>query len=326
MERYLAVVGAGPVGSIAAAKLTSVGQKVIIVDTSAARCEQIRQHGLCVKGKQTLTVKPEAVLSSLRELKGRPLHTLILCTKTWSLKSVLPLLAEVLDPATLIINFQNGIGPEEEIARFFPRENLARAIVSYAGDVGPDGAVTMHWFTPPNYFGPLETVHLAEFELLARQLTDAGLTTQVLGCHEIKARVFYKTILNSALNALCANAGITMRQAMTFPHTRNLTRLLLSEGLSVAAAVGYNYGENAMDECIAYLEGGGDHLPSMWTDLQHGSRTEIEYINGQIARTGLMFKSVDVAVNLFFTAMIITQEIKSGARQPDDIPEYLKHF
>jgi ketopantoate reductase len=138
--------------------------------------------------------------------------------------------------------------------------------------------------------------------------------------------VFFKTILNSALNALCAASGITMRQAMTYRHTRNMARTLIQEGLSVASAVGYTYGENAMEVCMKYLDEGGDHLPSMWTDLQRGTRTEIEYINGKIVKIATMFKNIDVDANIFFTSAIVTQEIKTGVRAPDEIPDYLTHF
>jgi ketopantoate reductase len=80
-----------------------------------------------------------------------------------------------------------------------------------------------------------------------------------------------------------------------------------------------------MEACLRYLNAGGDHLPSMWVDLERGMRTEIEYINGRIVQIGAMFKNVDVDVNIFFTSMIVTQEIKSGVRTADDIPEYLAH-
>ena len=133
-------------------------------------------------------------------------------------------------------------------------------------------------------------------------------------------------MINSALNALCASNGITMRQAMTYPHTRNLARMLIREGLTVATAVGYTYGENAMEVCMKYLDEGGDHLPSMWTDLKNGTRTEIEYINGKIVKLATMFKDMDVDANIFFTSAIVTQEIKTGVRAPDDVPTYLTHF
>jgi len=255
------------------------------------------------------------------------LEALFICTKTWALKHVLPELAGVLSPETTVISFQNGIGLEDEVAEFFPADRVARGIVNYAGGIDLDtGRVTQQWFNPPNYLGPVGDGMTPQLERLAQTLSRSHLTTQAIAAHDTKKKVFFKTILNSALNALCASSGITMRQAMSYCHTRNLAKMLIREGLSVAASVGYNYGENAKAICMKYLDEGGDHLPSMWNDLQAGRRTEIEYINGKIVKIGMMFKNVDVDANMFFTSMIITHEIKSGARDPDDVPEYLKHY
>ena len=136
--------------------------------------------------------------------------------------------------------------------------------------------------------------------------------------------VFFKTILNSALNALCASCGITMRQAMTFAHTRALARELIREGLSVGSALGYFYGEQAEEDCLRYLDEGNEHLPSMWYDLQreepHRDRVHQRQRSSEL---GLMFKNVDVSVNRLLTSLIVTHEIRRGARQPEDVPDYL---
>jgi 2-dehydropantoate 2-reductase len=139
----------------------------------------------------------------------------------------------------------------------------------------------------------------------------------------MKKAAFFKTVLNSALNALCAAHGLTMERAMHLKHTRSTARVLLREGLTVAGLVGYNYGEDALDRCMDYLEGGGNHHPSMWFDLKNRRPTEIEYINGKIVKIGRMFQGVDVGHNAFFTSAIVTQEIRNGTRDDEDIPEYL---
>ncbi len=323
-DKPIAVIGAGPVGSILAAHLTRAGRTVCVVESGPERFGQIQAHGLSVTGTTEVAPQFPTFLPSIGDLAGRNLGAVFICTKTWALKSLLPGLATALDQNALILDFQNGIGPEEEVAQVFPRNRVSRGVVNFAGRVEPDdGQVTMHWFTPPNYVAPLDVNASPMVKQMADLLTSTGLTTETVSCKALKKKAFYKTILNSALNALCANVGITMRQAMTMRHTRSLASLLIREGLSVAAAVGYYYGENSLDEALKYLDRGGDHLPSMWFDLQRGLPTEIEYINGKIAQIGMMFKNVDVDVNLFFTSMIITQEIKSGVRAPDQIPPYL---
>ncbi len=323
-NRPVAVIGGGPVGSIVAAHLASVGREVLLVECGGHRYEQIKSLGIAVSGATEVPRQMPVMLNSIAELSRVKLAALFICTKTWALKSLLPRLAAVLDPNTPIISFQNGIGPEDEVAEFFPRDNVCRCVVNFAGGMSEDGAsVVMHWFNAPNYIAAIDGDGCGRISGVIESLTRSGLGTHVVTGPEIKRQVFYKTILNSALNALCASTGITMRQAMGMRHTRNLANLLIREGLSVAAAVGYYYGENSMAACTKYLGSGGDHLPSMWTDLQSGLPTEIEYMNGKIVQIGMMFKNVDVDVNVFFTSMIITQEIRAGVRKAEDIPDYL---
>ena len=63
----------------------------------------------------------------------------------------------------------------------------------------------------------------------------------------------------------------------------------------------------------------------MWTDLKLKLPTEIEFINGAIVRTAMQFKDLDVDLNKFFVSMIVTEEIKNGSRDPEEIPEYLTY-
>ena len=57
-------------------------------------------------------------------------------------------------------------------------------------------------------------------------LTKAGLETIQVSDHEIKKAAFFKTILNSALNALSATTWLTMAEAMSMNQTRLLAREL----------------------------------------------------------------------------------------------------
>lgn len=324
MDGKIGIIGAGPVGSILAAYLSDFGQDVVLVEEAPARYEHIKQNGLKIAHIANITARPAILLPSLADLSNYSMLALFVCTKTWALKKLLPELSKVVKPDTLVISFQNGIGPEDEFAKYIPAKQVVRGVVNFAGGISRDtGVVNMEWFTPPNILGPLTDDRISYLQAVCDIMNHTGLTTEVVNSYTIKKKAFFKTILNSALNAMCANSGVTMSQAMSYRHTRHLATILIREGLSVAAAVGYNYGEDAIETCMKYLDKGGDHLPSMWHDLQAQNCTEIEYINGKIAKIGLMFKNIDVDVNLFFTSMIITEEIKSGKRSPDDIPDYL---
>jgi 2-dehydropantoate 2-reductase len=209
------------------------------------------------------------------------------------------------------------------VGEFIDKERVTRGVINFAGNVHEDGFANMNWFHPPNLIGPATERETTWSPLLEQILNGAGLTTVRVTHRDMKRQAFFKTILNAALNALCAAHGLTMAQAMRLKHTRRWARILMREGLTVAGLIGYNYGEDTLDRCMAYLDGGGEHYPSMWFDLRSKRPTEIEYINGKIVKIGRMFNDVDVRLNAFFTSAIITQEILAGNRAEDDIPDYL---
>jgi 2-dehydropantoate 2-reductase len=324
-QQVIGIIGMGPVGSILGAYLVRGGFKVYGVDVVPERADQVNHDGIVIRGAVQLHERPEKCFTDLGELSEvDELSAVFICTKAWAVESLMKRFVEIEWPETMRITaFMNGIGPEDIIARYVPGNRVCRGVVNYAGNQSKDGWTTMNWFHPPNLLGPATDRITVWSQQMGAILTEVDLTTVAVGHHEMKKAAFFKAILNSALNALCAAHGLTMDEAMRLKHTRRTARALLREGLIVAALVGYNYGEDALDQCLTYLEAGGGHYPSMWFDLRNRRPTEIEFINGKIVKIGRMFKTVDVDLNQYFTSAIITQEIKNGTRDEDDIPEYL---
>ena len=58
--------------------------------------------------------------------------------------------------------------------------------------------------------------------------------------------------------------------------TRWLCEQILAESIQVAARLGFTYGENFFQNCVAYLSKAGHHKPSTSLDLEAGN--PIEYI------------------------------------------------
>ncbi len=327
-QHRVGIIGFGPVGSILGAYLARSGVTVYGAELAEKRAEQINRNGLLIRGFAQLEEKPEHCFSTIEELSEiEDLSMVFVCIKTWALPSFIESFTALEWPESMrVVATMNGIGPEDVIGEHYPKERVCRGVINFAGNQSEDGVTTMNWFHPPNLFGPATERPPKRMNEIADLLTPAGLTSLSVDHHEMKKAAFYKTILNSALNALCAAHGLTMARAMHLKHTRRTARVLLREGLTIAGLVGYNYGEDALDTCMEYLQAGGDHYPSMWFDIKERRPTEIEYINGKIVKIGSMFRSVDVSHNLYFTSAIVTQEIKNGTRDDDDIPEYLIEY
>jgi ketopantoate reductase len=114
-----------------------------------------------------------------------------------------------------------------------------------------------------------------------------------------------------------------MKEAMTCNIIRGYAGELVREGLEVAVRLGYDYGENCWDDCMKYLDKGGDHYPSMWWDLQDKRPTEIGFLNGKILEIGRQFDDLDLKINRIFVSLVVSREIKNGSRNAEDVPHYL---
>ena len=87
--------------------------------------------------------------------------------------------------------------------------------------------------------------------------------------------------------------------------------------------LGYDYGEGIFEKCMAYLDKGGPHHPSMTVDMRNNRPTEIDFINGRILEVGVGFEDIELEVNRVMVSLIMTMEVMNGTRKPEDIPDYV---
>ena len=100
-----------------------------------------------------------------------------------------------------------------------------------------------------------------------------------------------------------------MKEAMEFGPARSLAVKILDEGLEVAEADGYDFGDEALAEFTSYLEKGGAHKPSMLIDVENKRPTEVDFMSGAITRYGEEY-GISTPVNSTFTGLLKALENK----------------
>lgn len=322
------IIGAGAIGSVLATFISHAGLPTIVVQ-SGPRFEIIQHHGLRITGFADLFVPHPRVVQSLDDLSQDERHSVdiwIICTKAWSLSRLIAPLATAIRPDSVVVSTQNGIGAGQMLADAFTPERVACAIMNFVGDIDSNNngnCIRTAWFREPNYVGMWRDTNTEPASTFAHILSNAGMPTQFVDAQQLQYKIIHKTILNVGLNALCATLDITMKQAMDMPHTRALAKTLMEEAFQIALAMGYDYGQHALDNAMNYLARGGSHSPSMTTDLKRQTKTEIEFINGKIVELAQKLTSIPTPANHFITCMIITREIQNGTRLHHQIPAYL---
>jgi 2-dehydropantoate 2-reductase len=315
-------VGIGAVGTILATCLKEAGAEIIACDIPE-RIAQLKEHGLRVQWGDKLLEHAAETLDSIGSLADVNPDCIFVATKGCILPKIMPEVAKAAGDNCLVMSVQNGIGTEDEIAKYVNPANVGRMVVNYAGGFKEDGLVNVNWFNPPNFFGLHSKEEDSRLEKIVDLLNSVGLTSQLVNTLAIKKRAFLKTILNSALMPICAVMNLTMKEAMEGKATRRLASDLLMEGFLVASKLGYEYGDDIHEKCMGYLDKGGDHHPSMSVDLCHERPTEIEFINGKILEAGRTFEGLDLEVNRIMVSLLMTEEVRNGTRKPDEYPEYL---
>jgi len=315
-------VGLGVVGTIFATHLAEAGAEIIVTDLPH-RVTQIENHGLRMKWGDKLTTHMVKTVPTIADLIDEDPDVIFVATKTYSLGSIMPEIAKAAERGCLVISVQNGIGPEDVIAEYIRPENIARMVVNYAGASDASWVTTINWFNPPNYIGPFTERDDPRVTRLVEMITEKGLTTEQVSPNEVKKKAFLKTVLNAALMPVCGVLGLTMREAMTCKIIRGYAGDLVREGLELGRKLGFHYGDTSWDDCMDYLDKGGDHYPSMWWDLEDKRPTEIEFLNGKIVEMSREFDDLDMNINRIFVSLVMSREIKNGTRRVDEIPDYL---
>lgn len=316
----IAITGAGVIGGILGACLLDKGEDVLIVEVSEKRAADLKSRGIrvqdpknCIKGD--FAVKAPKIATSLDALEGFSPDVVFVCVKTSAIEAVMPAIERVYRKGAAVVSFQNGLDTEEVMAELLgDRTRVMRVVVNFAGKLTEDGASAVGFFTKPNYIGILDANAQGRAQEIAALLTSCGLDTKFTD--KLDRQVWEKVILNSSLSPVCALTGLTMKDALDHKHLNGVIAGVIREGISVGTACGVAFEDGFFEHCMGYLEKGGRHKPSMLVDVEAGRKTEIDFLNGMIAKRGSQ-KSIPTPHNQTITALIkgVEQNLQEGRKQ-----------
>jgi 2-dehydropantoate 2-reductase len=278
----VAVIGCGAVGSLFAANLALLDDvEVWAYDLNKEHIHAIKKNGLQLVGANEVLGKPHAT-SDPAELP--PCDLGIVATKAMHAGAALASVAHAFSDGA-VASVMNGVGNEETLAEHVPR--VIRGTTFPAGKLlGPGlvqwdvkGDTTLSPFEP-------QPATVEEVERLADACTRAGMPTVAVA--DARPAQWRKVIFNAATNPVGALTGLTHGQVCERPDLRTLVSQLVDEGKAVAAAQGIELDadpEELIDHA-AKPEVAYGHKASMLQDVEARRATEIDYLNGGIARFG----------------------------------------
>ena len=280
----ICILGAGALGSSIGAVLTESGLDVHLVDTWKEHVTVMAEKGLRLKELDTDRVIKVRATDDVRTLGSVDL--MILLVKSYSTEQAIRDAVPVIGKDTIVLSLQNGLGNEQIIARVVGKEHVLGGITYAGGVLLAPGHVLAGRKGKLTYIGELDGRKTARVEEISRLLSSAGVQTEV--AEDIHARIWNKLLVNIAVSPLSAITGLSHGAMASVQEVVSCAEAAVAEAIAVAKASGVELATE--DPCRIWkmaTEGlPADHKSSMLQDIEKGSRTEIDFINGAVVQWG----------------------------------------
>ncbi|MSP11389.1 MAG: hypothetical protein EXR62_00385 [Chloroflexi bacterium] len=317
MKPTFLIIGAGAVGSWVGGTLAMADFPVVLVNRHPRYVEQVNTRGLTMQqGAHTWQVSQIRAYTSLAEAFSTNDTIACACLTVKSFDTALAAVELIRNAPVLplVWSLQNGIGNEEILADHLGPQHVIAGTFTLPVEMPQPGVIRAPNKSSKvgiaNFSSPLmEHPSAAQDQMpgswLYRLLTQSQVKT--IFYRDYRAMKWSKLLLNMMGNASAAILGWKPQQVYADPQTFRVEYLALREALAVMYRQGIptvnvlGYPVSSLAWALQHLpsslvrpillkligNGRGGKPPSLALDaLQQRPRSEVEYLNGAVARFG----------------------------------------
>ena len=285
-DTKVAVLGAGAMGCLFGGLMAEKGLDVVLIDVWKDHVDAINKNGLKMDGHggdRFIKIKATTNPSTLK-----PVDAIIIMCKATALKTALTNAKNIIGDQTMLMSFQNGIGHEAIMQEIAGKDKVLGGTTTQASNIVGPGHIKNHG-SLPSWIGEYEGGMSDRVSDLAETFTAHNLET--IAVTDIKKRKWMKLFALTAIGPLSSvfdlhhtDLYITNKNQKV---SRNLGKQIILETRAVAKADGVDVTE---DECLEMfnkiVDSKQTNKSSMCFDILNKRKTEIEFINGAVAKIG----------------------------------------
>lgn len=329
MDKYIAVLGTGAIGSCVAADLSRAEQPVIAVDQWPAHVEAMKANGIrMITAAEDVSTPVRAFhlceLSSLGLLFDIVLLTAKSNDTVWMTHFIKP----YLKPDGVLLSLQNSLN-DEWIAPIIGPERDIASVIELSAEIFQPGIVKRNTDVSRTWFalGELDGRITPRVEEIAQILAAAG-KTETTG--NIQGAKWSKLTVNCMTQAAIGILGIYEWEATHIPELFDLCIRLGRECVQVGTTLGYTlapvFGLTAdsfmgtSDETLKQIlktlisHIGKTARNSMLQDHLKGRKSEVDFLNGLVVQKG---QQAGVPTPLNEAMVSLTRQIEQGVLKPE---------
>jgi len=292
--------------------LARAGHPVTLIGR-APHVQAIASHGLQLHragGIEAIRVGATTELDAVRDA-----DLVLFSVKSTDTESVARQIAPLLKRDALVVSLQNGVDNAAAIARQI-RQDVVPAVV-YLATAMPEPGVVKHFGRGDLVIGPLDTAaaqggaYQRRLQAVAALFDAAGVPVRV--SHDVMVELWRKLMVNCAYNAISALAQLPYGRMAALPEIVDLQRAVVREVVDVAQAEGQHLPlDAALEAMYEIAQSMPAQLSSTAQDIARGKPTEIDHLNGYVARRGALL-GLPTPVNTTLHALIKLLEVARSA-------------
>lgn len=266
-----AIIGTGAIGGYYGGKLANAGFDVHFLLHSDY--DYVRQHGIQVNScNGDFHLDAPNIYNNVEEMPK--VDVVIVALKSTNNHLLRQLLAPLLNPGTLVLMIQNGIGIEPDVEKLFPDVWLAAGLAFICSNKTKPGIVDHLFYgniNIGNYSAPKPVI-----DTLIADFDKAGV--KAFDVDYLEAR-WKKAVWNMPFNGMSVVLNALTDQLLADASTRTLIKAQMMEVVMAANALGVeNIDEAFADKMIANTDAMVPYSPSMKLDHDYHRPMEVYYL------------------------------------------------
>jgi 2-dehydropantoate 2-reductase len=299
--RSTVVVGAGAVGSFFGAMLARAGNAVTLIGR-APHVQAIQARGLRLQmagREETVHVAASTALEAVRSA-----DLVLFCVKSTDTDAVARQIAPLLGEHALVLSLQNGVDNAAAMARHV-RQDVMPAVV-YVATAMPEPGVVVHHGRgdlviglPGGAGGPVaapvpqmpqtqqapEVLQQQRLQAVVDLFAAAGVPVRISA--DVMNELWTKLMVNCAYNAISALTQLPYGRIAALPAIVDVQQAVVREVVAVAQAAGQRLRLDTALEAMSHIARAMPwQLSSTAQDMARGKPSEIDHLNGYVARRG----------------------------------------
>ncbi len=291
------VVGPGAMGCLFAANLERAGLAVQLLDHRPDRAAEIDRRGIRVEAEGGgYEVRVPATVGPL---ESEPAFVLV-CVKSPQTAEAGRTVKGLLGSSPTVLTLQNGLGHVETLEKIFGAGRVLGGVTSEGATLLETGRIR-HAGRGETVLGPRGEPG-GPADRLVGAFNRAGFESRSV--EQVRDLIWGKLLVNVGINALTALVRLHNGRLPDLPGTRRVMERAVAEAEAVAEAGGVRLPyPDPLDRVMQVCRATAGNVSSMLQDVLRERSTEVDYINGAIAREGANL-GVPTPVNETLTSLV----------------------